>query len=268
MLIFPNASNACPPQPAISQDVGNALVEGSDSLPFLDLALLLDKLTYRGLLVGTANLTGSATGNAYYDGADPILAGDLFVITTTGSLTVNGGTVSVSAGNVIFVEQDVAKSAIASADITILNPNLYTRDGTLTGARAVTLGGFTLSFVGSAFSVNVAPTGRLGLGVSPLVHFHNNGGTILGAQLVVGDFPTGGVIGTAAATVDIKTIFSIAQTTAGQALTLPAPTSATLGHLAMVTNRGSASFTMYGVTIAPGTFAQFLYDTTAWRPHA
>lgn len=266
MLVLPTDIKAPCPE-FVSQDDGNALVVGGDNLPFLAADLLLNELTYRGIMVGTANLTGSATGNTYYDATDPVQAGDLFVITTTGSLTVNGGSVAVAAGDVIFIEQEVTKAAIAAADITILNPGLYTHDGTLTAARAVTLGGFALSFVGSGLSVNLAPSGRLGVGVaSPLVHFHNNGGTILGAQLVTGDFPTGGVIGTAAATVDIKTVFSIAQTTAGQTLTLPAPTSATLGHIALVTNRGSASFTMYGKAIAPATFSLFLYDTTAWRP--
>ena len=47
------------------------------------------------------------------------------------------------------------------------------------------------------------------------------------ASLAIPNLPTGGSIGTAATTVDIKTTFDINQTTADQTLTIPTPTSTT-----------------------------------------
>jgi hypothetical protein len=84
--------------------------------------------------------------------------------------------------------------------------------------------------------------------------------------LSVSNIAAGGNIGTAAATVDQYTAFYIQQTTAGQVLTLPAPTSATPGKEATVGGGTSAtqSFTMYGVVLAPGAFAKFFWDGAAW----
>lgn len=93
--------------------------------------------------------------------------------------------------------------------------------------------------------------------------FTNNGSTLNTAQSL-GDFPAGGAIGTAATTVDVDTSFSIAQTTAGQTLSLPNPTSATAGRIVFVLNTGSASFTMHGITIPAGYGQIYAWNGTAW----
>lgn len=68
---------------------------------------------------------------------------------------------------------------------------------------------------------------RLGIGTTaPVATLHNSGSTVFSA-LVVANLAAGGAIGTALATVDIKTNFNINQTTANQTLTLPAPTNTT-----------------------------------------
>lgn len=87
------------------------------------------------------------------------------------------------------------------------------------------------------------------------------------ASVTLGNFATGGVVGTAAATVDVANNLNIAQTTTLQTLTLPSPTTTTAGKLVTVSNTGSASFTMYGSQIASGTYSSgFVWTGTAWQP--
>ena len=78
-----------------------------------------------------------------------------------------------------------------------------------------------------------------------------------------------GAIGTAAATVDIYTAFTINQTTAGQTLTVPTPTvgaAASTGRIIYISNIGSVSFTLLasGATVNAGTSATLVFNGTAW----
>lgn len=84
------------------------------------------------------------------------------------------------------------------------------------------------------------------------------------APLAITNLATGGVIGTAATTVDINSIFLINQTTAGQTLTLPNPTTTTLGQVVSVISNSTASFIMYEVTIIPTSCQEFLWTGTSW----
>jgi len=86
------------------------------------------------------------------------------------------------------------------------------------------------------------------------------------ATLPIGNLATGGNIGTAAATVDIASSFEVTQTTAGQAVTLPNPTDGLAGDLVRVANApaSTASFTMYGVKVPAGQYAEFFWDGSAW----
>jgi hypothetical protein len=84
-------------------------------------------------------------------------------------------------------------------------------------------------------------------------------------QVQLANIAASGPIGTAAATVDIATNFAINQTTAGLALTLPNPTQALNGAFVIVSNSGSASFTLNGTIVFPGQFSSFEWDNAAWR---
>lgn len=84
------------------------------------------------------------------------------------------------------------------------------------------------------------------------------------APLTISNLPTGGVIGTAAATVDINSVALINQTTAGQTFTLPTPTNATLGQTFIVGAIGTASIICYGNTIPAGSAGSFLWNGSAW----
>ena len=91
---------------------------------------------------------------------------------------------------------------------------------------------------------------------------------VLTSPTSLANFATGGVIGTATATVDFASLFSVQQSTAGQTLTLPNPTILNMHRIICIVNSGSASFTMYGQIILPSQSAMFVFsrDAVAWRP--
>jgi hypothetical protein len=84
------------------------------------------------------------------------------------------------------------------------------------------------------------------------------------ATLVIANNPTGGVIGTAATTVDVASAFNINQTTAAQALTLPTPTIADAGLLVKVTNVGTVSYTLNGVAMPINATTEFVWNGAAY----
>lgn len=82
------------------------------------------------------------------------------------------------------------------------------------------------------------------------------------------DFPLGGVIGTAPNTVDKFAAFSVAQTTAGQTLSLPSPTITGDDYLAIVANVGTVAFTIHGSLVNAQQVALLTWDGTGWRESA
>lgn len=106
---------------------------------------------------------------------------------------------------------------------------------------------------------------RLGLGTNtPAATLHNNGSTVFGA-LHVANLVAGGSIGLATGTVDIKTTFSINQTTANQVLTLPTPTNTSTGRIIYINNVGTVGFTMLGERIEAGQSFSAMWNGTAWK---
>jgi hypothetical protein len=75
---------------------------------------------------------------------------------------------------------------------------------------------------------------------------------LLFQPLVLANFAGGGSIGSAAATVDANVCIQIPQTTAGQTLTVPAPTLNTVVRQTIIQNTGTASFTVFGSLVLPG----------------
>ena len=61
---------------------------------------------------------------------------------------------------------------------------------------------------------------------------------------------------------------TVTQTTAAQTLTLPAPIDATVVFGLQVSSIGSASFTMYGVTLNANATGTFYWNGTVWSPDA
>lgn len=81
----------------------------------------------------------------------------------------------------------------------------------------------------------------------------------------LGDFASGGSIGSAATTVDIADAILINQTTAAKALTFATPTVNEFRKL-VVANVGTEGFYAYGRFIRPGSSHEFVYiPSVGWR---
>ena len=80
----------------------------------------------------------------------------------------------------------------------------------------------------------------------------------------IGDVAAGGNIGTADVTVDKYTVFRVNQTTPTKTLTLPAPTTNTLGRKAYVKNSGTVPFLLYGVSVPANGIVELFYNGAAW----
>lgn len=89
---------------------------------------------------------------------------------------------------------------------------------------------------------------------------------LLRRRIDLGNLATG-VIGTAAATVDIISDIGIAQTAANALFTLPAPTDTSNGRSVSVANSGTAPFTINGINVGVGNFSTFEWHNGTWRTH-
>ena len=83
--------------------------------------------------------------------------------------------------------------------------------------------------------------------------------------LVISNKASGGAIGTAAATVDVASLFNVNQTTSGQTLTVPNLTNTTNGKTIHINNVGSTAFTLLSKTIEPGTGILLRWTGSAWN---
>jgi hypothetical protein len=180
--------------------------------------------------VGTG--TASFGGNISQTGATTFSTG-------TGSVSLNGNT-SITGSNT-FSTGTGAVSLNGNTSVT--GSNTFT-----TGTGAVSLGG------------NTTITGTTTLNGTQLTNL----GATLNTATTIADLPAGGAIGTAAATVNIYTSFNVNQTTAGQTLSLPSPTTTTAGRVVYVLNVGSTSFTMHGVLLSTSSAQSYLWNGSAW----
>jgi hypothetical protein len=148
----------------------------------------------------------------------------------------------------------------AGTDVFTVNPN-----GTIVMAGTTSISGSNTFTVGTGATTLGGSLTIAGITTINGSQFNQNGSTLFGVSVIT-DKATGGAIGTAAATVDVKTSFTVNQTTAGQTLSLPNPTSATAGRVVYVANIGTTSFIMHGVTIASGAAQQYVWNGSAWTP--
>ena len=113
-------------------------------------------------------------------------------------------------------------------------------------------------------NIYLKEAGNVGIGTNaPKAKLHVNGSTLF-ETLSIADKPTGGSIGNKEATVDIYTAINLNQTTAGQTLSLPAPTNPTAGRILQVNNIGTASVTIGTITIDAQQTADFVWNGTQW----
>ena len=86
------------------------------------------------------------------------------------------------------------------------------------------------------------------------------------APKAIANLASGGTIGTAATTVDRFSAFLISQTTAGQILTVPVPSSPLGARLITISSSSAStvSFSLLGITFAPGQTQAFAWTGAAW----
>jgi hypothetical protein len=216
--------------------------------------------TVGGLLTGSTGLTiTGGTANINSSGTAATSIGNATgTLTLTGNnsstIVLNGTTLSATELNRLD-GKDAALVDTNDAVATAITGTGALNAGSITsGFGAIDTGTDNITTTGTVSGGNVTVSGS---------QFTNNGSTLNTAQSL-GDFPAGGAIGTAASTVDVDTSFAIAQTTAGQTLSLPNPTSPTAGRLVFVLNTGSTSFTMHSVTIPAGYGQIYIWNGSSW----
>jgi fibronectin-binding autotransporter adhesin len=180
-------------------------------------------------------------------------------------------TASTASGNTVIQSGNATGTTSNSGNVTI---DAGTATGTkgqvqigVTNASSILEGrsGITTTNQG-AVTVNQLLTAGGGLTVNSGSLFTNSSPTLFTSTTSLGDFPTGGSIGLASATVDVSTTLTLTQTTAGQTITIPSPTSAAAGRLVYLTNRGSASVVISNLSLnlSGGNTTTMLWNGIAW----
>ncbi len=200
--------------------------------------------------------TNAASTNT--DNVSVVSGNALGATSNSGNITIDAGTATGTAGQLLFGTSAASALTIGRSGVTttVQGSASFTGAGT---ALAVT----NNATIGGTLQVTGITTAAGGLTVGNGTNFINQGST-LNSAITITDKPTGGAIGTAAATVDAYTTFNVNQTTASQALTLPSPTTTTAGRIVYINNVGSTSFTMYGTTIGTSGSNAFIWNGSAW----
>jgi parallel beta-helix repeat protein len=228
------------------------------------------KLTSVPYAFRAANVASSSTNAASTnsDGVSITTGNASGVTSNSGNITIDTGMATGTAGQILLGTNNSSGLTLGRSGVTT----------TLQGSVAITGAGTALTVTNNAvFNGNTtlgnATSDTLtveanaifngSLTVSTGDTFINSGAT-LNTAVSISNLPTGGAIGTAAATVDGATTFNVNQTTTGQALTLPAPTNTTAGRVVYINNVGTASFTMYGTVIGTNGSNAFIWNGTQW----
>ncbi len=238
----------------------------SEMSPRFKLTAVPFAFTSQNVASGDTNAVSTPSSNVTIQTGDALGAtsnsGNIGI--DVGSATGTAGTISL--GSVYTSALNLGRNGITTTNAGALTVSQLltangglTVNGTLTANDNAVLGSSTAD----TLTVEANATFNGSLVVSAGDQFTNAGSTLFTA-LAISDVAAGGNIGSAATTVDVATTFNVNQTTAGQTLTLPNPTSATSGRIAFVNNVGSASFNMYGSVIGTGKSNAFIWNGSAW----
>ena len=216
--------------------------------------------------------------NIYRSGANTLATDDSFsvggnvqVTGTYNTNTFNSSTLTFGASGAASVQsaagQNLTINSGTTGTLAIGDDASAETINIGTGAAVKTL---TVGSTNSTSSTRIqGGSGGIILGSSAGQGQLTNNGSTLNSTLAVSDDANGGALGgglAASASVDVYTAISINQTTAGQTITLPSPTSATAGRIVFVTNIGSTSFSLHGVTIPTSSAQSYVWNGSAWVP--
>jgi hypothetical protein len=169
-------------------------------------------------------------------------------------------------GTVYLIAEDVPIAPESYADL-LWNGTLWSYVTTIIPDFWRSGGGTAIADGVADLTDDIAHQGRVAVGRSanlvPIADLDVGGSTLLRTDTVT-NFAANGAIGTAAATVDFRSGMVIPQTTAGIALTIPAPTNATAGRIFRIANTGTAQFTAGGFAVPASGYIDLLWNGTAW----
>ena len=203
---------------------------------------------------GRHYLTGCALGGGL------ALTGTMTNLATIEDCAINGLTVPATFGGVLnFIRCDFENIAPTLSNASPLQVII----SDCTNVPAGFVDGVNCTMFGDVLYAGVPHSFATVQKVSYILQ--NDGATALGIA-ALGNFATGGAIGSAATTVDIKTAFAIAQTTAGQVVTLPNPTDTARSAVALVINTGTAAFKVGDQSVKTDSAVLFVWDGAAWVP--
>jgi len=209
--------------------------------------------TNQTINIGNAT-TGAGSTNAISVGTNSTGSGQVSLSlgsangTSTTTIAAGSGNINLNSANIATNQSTLGLFNSTATTVTMLQ-----------AATSISTGGTTGTY--TIRNANTVLGNAAGSGV-----LTNNGATVE-STLALTDFATGGAIGTAAATVDVYTSISIAQTTAGQTLTIPAPTSSTnYGRLLFLSNIGNTSFQIGTTTVAAGSSVGLIWSNSNGTP--
>lgn len=206
--------------------------------------LQIDDVTATGA-VQSINATGVYTGTGLWN-----LNANSATTGIVANISLNG----LTSGTGLNITSNSASNTSTNGLLRVANTTATTT-GTVFRAQSNSTAGTGLTVLAS---------GNTGLGTSsPAATLHNAGSTLFGT-LTLTNFAANGAIGTAAATVDAYTSINISQSSAGIALTIPAPTNTSAGRILQVSNTGTSPVTVGPTTIGIAQTAEFVYNGAAW----
>jgi hypothetical protein len=175
--------------------------------------------------------------------------------TTANFAVLNASTTNATTTNAITANfTNVFATTSSSTNVNSLY--FFANNATITNAT------LTSATATNIVSTN-ASTSNLLVTNATVTRLRVTGQTELGAQSVA-NLAGGGDIGTAAATVDVGTVFNVDQTTANQTLTIPNPTDTVAGKIIYINNVGTVKFIVSGSQVEPGEGRQFIWNGTTW----
>lgn len=255
-------------------DVGKTIVVKNENLPLSVVASGTDQFTNVvptvvnnstatfiassiGFIVASFGTSGPDSLQIIGQGGGAVLAWDSFVISRSRGV---GAVFTVQISLPATTAQDVGRR------ITIKNDENSPISVVASGADVI--GDSRIIHRGESQTFVVTDVGQIGVAdgmFSGALNAATSPDCTL-APIEIGDLSAGGDIGAADETVDLNGAVVLTQTTAGQIVTLPAPTNA--GGARTVTLSVSAasseSVSFYGQAVAPGSYSQAVWTGTAW----
>ena len=219
------------------------------------------RIAKRSLPLSTTTNTISNPVNTITSTVNGVTATTTAVNTNT--LTINAQNQLVSTVNGVATTALSFLTNIADNGLSIGADNKIELGGPLHQATTITNSGNDLTIAGTTSSIFKA-SGDVGIGTTTPASKLDVNGAFTTRQIALGNQASNGTI--PVTNVDLYSFINLAQSTANVTLTLPAPSNTQSGRYMRVNNTGTNLVTVNNSNIPVGTFADFIWNGTAWQP--